>query len=49
MDSKVYYVNTPLKDEDIEKYELGDMIYLTGYIYTLRDAGHKKLVELVKM
>lgn len=49
MNSKIYYATTPFKNiEEIKKYNLGDMVYISGYIYTLRDAGHKKLVELVE-
>ncbi len=42
-------ITTPIKDKDIEKLnlDLKEMVYITGYIYTLRDAGHKKLVEMI--
>lgn len=39
--------NTPLSEEDILSLKTGDMIFLTGTIYTARDAAHKKLVELL--
>ncbi len=48
MESKNFYITTPLKDSDVQNFNLGDMVYITGYIYTLRDAGHKKLVEMIK-
>jgi fumarate hydratase subunit beta len=35
----------PLKDEDIEPLKCGEMIYLTGYLYTARDAAHKLMIE----
>ena len=35
----------PLKSEDIEKLNVGDMIYLSGYLYTARDAAHKLMIE----
>ena len=38
----------PLKDEDIEKLRSGQKAIITGYIYTARDAAHKKLVELLE-
>lgn len=41
-------INTPLNDETIKTLKRGEMIYITGYIYTLRDAGHKKLVEMIE-
>lgn len=41
-------INTPLKPEDISKLKIGDMVKLSGIIYTARDAVHKKLVELIE-
>jgi fumarate hydratase subunit beta len=35
----------PLKDQDIESLNCGEMIYLTGYLYTARDAAHKLMTE----
>jgi fumarate hydratase subunit beta len=42
-----YKMTTPLTNEDIEKLKIGDIVYLNGYIYTARDAAHKKLVDLI--
>jgi fumarate hydratase subunit beta len=42
-----YKMTTPLKDEDIEKLKIGDIVYLSGTIYTARDAAHKRLVDLI--
>jgi len=42
-----YKLNTPLRDEDIEQLKAGDVVFLTGVIYSARDAAHKKLVELL--
>jgi fumarate hydratase subunit beta len=38
---------TPLSDADVEKLHAGDNVTLTGYIYTGRDAAHKKMVDLL--
>jgi len=43
----VKVINTPLKDEVIENLKAGDSVYITGTIYTARDAAHKKLVDLL--
>jgi fumarate hydratase subunit beta len=43
-----YSMTTPLKAEDVEKLRAGDTVKLSGFIYTARDAAHKKLVELIK-
>ena len=43
-----YKLKTPLSDEDVVKLKAGDIVYLTGTIYTARDAAHKRLVDLIK-
>lgn len=35
----------PLNDEDIKNLKVGDRVLLTGYMYTGRDAAHKRLIE----
>lgn len=41
-------IKTPLTYDEIENLKAGDSIFLSGYIYTARDAAHKRLVELIK-
>ncbi|MDR7871637.1 MAG: Fe-S-containing hydro-lyase [Tissierellaceae bacterium] len=40
-------LTTPLKVEDLRELKAGDDVYITGYIYTARDAAHKRLVDLL--
>jgi len=40
-----YHLNTPLTDADIEQLRSGDVVTITGTIYTGRDAAHKRLVD----
>ena len=40
-----YHINAPLTKEDTSKLKAGDMIYITGTIYTARDAAHKRMSE----
>jgi fumarate hydratase subunit beta len=42
-----YKLKTPLTNEDVEKLKAGDIVYLTGTVYTARDAAHKRLVDLI--
>ncbi len=42
------YLETPLQQEDIKKLQPGDMVYLSGTIYTARDAAHERLIELLE-
>ena len=44
---KEYYLNTNNINEWVEKLEKGDRVYLSGIIYTARDAAHKKIVALL--
>lgn len=46
--SKTYHLTTPLSDEDIKQLEAGDIVLLSGVLYTARDAAHKRLVELIE-
>ena len=39
------YINAPLKDETIRELKSGDYVYITGTIYTARDAAHKRMYE----
>jgi fumarate hydratase subunit beta len=40
-------INTPLTGDKVKELMAGDSVLLTGYIYTARDAAHKRLVELM--
>ncbi len=40
-------VNTPITKDAARKLKTGDMVYITGTIYTSRDAGHKRMVEML--
>lgn len=40
-----YKLTLPLTNDDITILKAGDMVYLSGEIYTARDAAHKRLVE----
>lgn len=39
------YIQVPLCDEDARALRAGDYVYLTGTIYTARDAAHKRMYE----
>lgn len=38
----------PFSDEIIRSLKAGDMVYITGIIYTARDAAHKRLCEMLE-
>ncbi|MBE5864497.1 MAG: Fe-S-containing hydro-lyase [Lachnospiraceae bacterium] len=39
------YITVPLSDEDARSLHSGDYVYVTGTIYTARDAAHKRMQE----
>lgn len=42
------YIQVPLLEQDIEELKAGDYVYLTGTIYTARDAAHKRMYDSMK-
>ncbi|WP_139905832.1 Fe-S-containing hydro-lyase [Clostridium thermarum] len=38
---------TPFTTKDAEALNCGDSVYISGTIYTARDAAHKKMIELL--
>ncbi len=45
---KTVYLKTPLKSSDLTGLEIGDKVFITGTVYTARDAAHKRLVQLLE-
>ncbi|WNY26305.1 FumA C-terminus/TtdB family hydratase beta subunit [Methanolapillus ohkumae] len=45
---KTYYLTTPLKFEDIQKINTGDIVYLSGAVLTARDEAHLRIMEFDK-
>lgn len=39
------YIETPLTKDKVKEIQAGDYVYLTGTIYTARDAAHKRMTE----
>jgi fumarate hydratase subunit beta len=39
------HIIAPLEDNTIEELKSGDYVYITGTIYTARDAAHKRMYE----
>jgi fumarate hydratase subunit beta len=39
------YIQVPISKEDAKSLRAGDYVYLTGIIYTARDAAHKRMQE----
>lgn len=39
------HINAPIKKEDVKGLKAGDYVYITGVIYSARDAAHKRMDE----
>lgn len=39
------YITTPLTEEKVADLKAGDYVYISGTIYTARDAAHKRIYE----
>ncbi|MBQ8118812.1 MAG: Fe-S-containing hydro-lyase [Lachnospiraceae bacterium] len=42
------YITAPFSAEDVADLRAGDYVYLTGTIYTARDAAHKRMYEALQ-
>lgn len=40
-------IGAPFTDDIIRSLKAGDMVYISGTIYTARDAAHKRMVEML--
>lgn len=41
-------LKTPLTDEVIKTLKLRELVYITGELYTARDAAHRRLIEMIE-
>ena len=44
----VYRLSVPVPDSDLAVLRAGDMVYLTGTVYTARDAAHARFAALLQ-
>ena len=42
------HIKAPLNDDEVKMLKAGDYVYLTGTVYTARDAAHKRLYEALQ-
>ena len=45
---KAISIRSPLDEQTIESLKTGDQVFITGVIYTARDAAHKRMVEALE-
>lgn len=39
------YINAPISKDELQDLQAGDYVYISGIIYTARDAAHKRMQE----
>lgn len=44
---KEYKFTTPLKEEDMRQLQVGDIVYISGHIFTSRDMAHLKYKDIL--
>jgi len=44
----IHHLRMPLNKDQIQSINIKDTVYLTGKLYTGRDAAHKRMCELIK-
>lgn len=46
--SKIVRLELPITEGQVRNLECGDLVYLSGSFYTMRDMGHRRAVEMLK-
>ncbi len=44
----IYYLKTPVREEEVRRLRVGDIIYVSGVVVTARDAAHRRMIDYVK-
>ena len=42
------HLDTPLTKEKVKELHAGDYVYISGTVYTARDAAHKRMIETLE-
>ena len=42
-----YHLEIPAAEEQIRRLNFGDVVYLSGLVYTMRDMGHRRAVDML--
>lgn len=46
--AKEYHLQLPVSEETIRALRMGDIVYFSGVVHTLRDMGHRRAVDLAE-
>lgn len=42
------HLETPLTEKKVKELHAGDYVYISGTVYTARDAAHKRMIETLE-
>jgi fumarate hydratase subunit beta len=42
-----HHLQLPVSEEQIRQLNLGDIVYLSGLVHTMRDMGHRRAIEML--
>lgn len=48
MNKKEHHITTPVSESDLKDLHIGDLVYLSGKLFTIRDLAHKRIGEYVR-
>lgn len=48
MQGRVFELETPLSEGEVRRLEAGDIVYLSGLVFTARDQAHRRILEILR-
>lgn len=48
MENMEYKLQIPISENEVRNLRIGDVVYLKGLVYTFRDMGHRRALELAE-
>lgn len=49
MSQRPIYLHTPLSGDNVTRLRIGNLVYLSGVVYTARDAAHQRMWEAAQL
>lgn len=46
--TREHHLHLPVSEEQARQLNLGDIVYLSGLVHTMRDMGHRRTVEMLR-
>jgi len=41
-------INLPASERDVRELKVGDIVYVSGIVHTMRDMGHRRVIEMLQ-